>query len=362
MPAYKDEARGTWYASFYYTRNGERVIKKKRGFDTKRDAIAWERKFLEQYSEVKEMTFDTLYKLYISDMEHRIRENTMSTKEYIMELKILPFFGKYRIKDIKANVIREWQNELIKKGYSQTYLKTINNQLSAIMNYAVKYYDLDVNPCKKAGSIGKGNADEMDFYTVEEYMEFRNGLGEKTYSVVAFDLLFWTGMRESELLALTYEDIDFDNKIIHITKGYHRLNGKDVINAPKTTGSVRDVAIPDSLLDELREYTSKLYGIMKDERIFHFTKYFLTHEMERGAKNAGLRRIRVHDLRHSSASMLIEMGVPIMEVSKRLGHDRVSTTLNIYGHLYPNKQSEIASLLEKRIQENKGESNDIDET
>lgn len=137
MPAYKDEERGTWYVSFYYTKNGKRVIKKKRGFETKREALAWERQFLEQYSDAKEMTFETLYNLYMKDMETRLRENTMSTKKFIMELKILPYFKNYKLGDIKANIIRDWQNELLKKGYSQTYLKSVNNQLTAIMNYSL---------------------------------------------------------------------------------------------------------------------------------------------------------------------------------------------------------------------------------
>mgnify|MGYP000051938741 FL=1 len=100
--------------------------------------------------------------MYYADMETRLREHTMRTKKYIVELKILPYFGNKRVNDITTADIRQWQNELIKIGYSPTYLKTINNQLSAIFNYAVRYYDLKSNPCAKAGSMGKSKAEEMD--------------------------------------------------------------------------------------------------------------------------------------------------------------------------------------------------------
>ena len=103
-----------------------------------------------------DMKFEDFLKMYYEDMETRLREHTMRTKKYIIDLKILPYFGQKRMNDIKAADIRKWQNELIKQGYAATYLKTINNQLSAVFNYAVKYYDLPNNPCAKAGSMGKG--------------------------------------------------------------------------------------------------------------------------------------------------------------------------------------------------------------
>lgn len=112
-----------------------------------------------------------------------------------MELKILPYFGNKRVNDITAADIRQWQNELIKMGYSPTYLKTINNQLNAIFNYAVRYYDLKSNPCAKAGSMGKSKAEEMDFWTGEEFRKFIDSVMNKRLSYMAFMTLYWTGMR-----------------------------------------------------------------------------------------------------------------------------------------------------------------------
>lgn len=353
MPAYKDEQRNSWFCSFYITKNGKRCIKKKRGFATKREAQAWERKFLEQYTVDLDMTFQSFWELYLNDMKFRLRENTVRTKRYIVELKILPYFGSMKITDIKATDIRNWQNELIKQGYKDTYLKTVNNQLSCIMNYAVRYYDLGNNPVRKAGSIGKAKADEMQFYTLEEFEKFIVGVSDKPQSEMAFKVLFWTGMRIGELMALTYSDIDFEKNIIHITKSFQRIDGKDVITAPKTPKSVRDITIPITLKNELYEYVGRLYGLISTQRIFQFTKSFLEHELLRGVKATGIKKIRLHDFRHSHASFLIEMGIPILEVRDRLGHEKVETTLNTYGHLYPNKQASIAEQLEKKMKESK---------
>ena len=124
--------------------------------------------------------------------------------------------------EIKAPYIRKWQNELMKQGYSATYLKTINNQLAAIFNYAVKYYDLPNNPCRKAGSIGKSKADEMQFWTHEEFSSFIDSIMNKHQSYMAFMTLYWTGMRLGELLALTIGDVDFEKCTISISKSYQR--------------------------------------------------------------------------------------------------------------------------------------------
>ena len=121
-------------------------------------------------------------------------------------------------------------------------------------------------------------------------------------TTVSFSLIkkhfFRFCLTKAELLALTPQDIDFDNKVIRITKSYQRLEGKDVITDPKTPKSKRNVSMPDFLCEELKEYIGRLYGLLPTDRIFHLTKSFLHHEMTRGAGKAGVKRIRIHDLRH----------------------------------------------------------------
>ncbi len=232
-------------------------------------------------------------------------------------------------------------------GYSKTYLKTINNQLSCIINYAKRFYDLNTNPCGQAGSMGQAKAEEMDYWTYDEYIAFREGIKDKPLAYICFQVLYWTGMREGELLALTAADIDLVAKQIDINKTYQRLNGQDIITPPKTKKSKRKVPIPDFLCQELQSYMDTRYMLSPNERLFPTTKHFLSHEMERGSKKTGVKRIRIHDIRHSHASLLINQGCDALILADRLGHEKVSTTLNTYSHLFPHKQQELVTNLEQ---------------
>ena len=352
MKAEKDKKTGKWLIQNRYTDwQGKRRKSTKRGFATKREAEEWLRNFLITQKADFDMKFEDFWKMYCADMETRLREHTMRTKKYIVELKILPYFGNKRVNDITAADIRQWQNELIKMGYSPTYLKTINNQLSAIFNYAVRYYDLKSNPCAKAGSMGKSKAEEMDFWTGEEFRKFIDSVMNKRLSYMAFMTLYWTGMRMGELLALNPKDVDLEKRTISITKSYQRLGKKDVITPPKTPKSKRVITIPEFLAADIKDYMDSLYELQENDRLFPITKYYLEHEMQRGIKESGVKRIRVHDLRHSHASMLIELGFSPLEIANRLGHEKVETTLNTYAHLYPNKQTKLAERLDSEYRE-----------
>ena len=352
MKAEKDKKTGKWLIQYRYTDwQGKRRKSTKRGFATKREAEEWLRNFLITQKADFDMKFADFWKMYCADMETRLREHTMRTKKCIVELKILPYFGNKRVNDITAADIRQWQNELIKMGYSPTYLKTINNQLSAIFNYAVRYYDLKSNPCAKAGSMGKSKAEEMDFWTGEEFRKFIDSVMNKRLSYMAFMILYWTGMRLGELLALNPKDVDLEKRTISITKSYQRLGKKDVITPPKTPKSKRVITIPEFLAADIKDYMDSLYDLQEDDRLFPITKYYLEHEMQRGIKESGVKRIRVHDLRHSHASMLIELGFSPLEIANRLGHEKVETTLNTYAHLYPNKQTKLAERLDSEYRE-----------
>ena len=222
MKAEKDKKTGKWLIQYRYTDwQGKRRKSTKRGFATKREAEEWLRNFLITQKADFDMKFADFWKMYCADMETRLWEHTMRTKKYIVDLKILPYFGNKRVNDITAADIRQRQNELIKMGYSPTYLKTINNQLSAIFNYAVRYYDLKSNPCAKAGSMGKSKAEEMDFWTGEEFRRFIDSVMNKRLSYMAFMTLYWTGMRLGELRALT--PADFETNMLSITKSYQRI-------------------------------------------------------------------------------------------------------------------------------------------
>lgn len=297
------------------------------------------------------MTLHNFIELYLKDMEGRLKLPIIANKRFLIDLKITPYFCKMPLDTIQTTDIRKWQNTLTsyrdEKGtlYSATYLKTINSQITALFNYAVKYYGLKENPCHKAGGIGKKNADEMLFWTKEEFASFIEVMRDRPASYAVFMTLYYTGMRESELLALTLADVSFEKATITINKSYQRLDGRDIISTPKTPKSNRVVTIPVTLCDCLKEYMFHYYNLEYEDRLFPYTKSFLYQEMEYGCKASGVKRIRVHDIRHSHASLLVEMGFSPLLIAERLGHERVQTTMETYSHLYPNKQAEVARQL-----------------
>ena len=397
MPVFKNESNGTWYVMARYVNwKGERKQKCKRGFSTKKEAQEWERMFQLQNSSDMDMSFEAFTELYIRDMKSRLKENTWLTKEHIIRTKILPYFGKLKISEISTKEVIAWQNEMLayrdekKKPYSQTYLKTLHNQLSAIFNHAVRYYELRSNPAAKAGNMGSEEHKEMLFWTKEEYKKFSFEMMDKPVSFYAFEMLYWCGIREGELLALTAADFDFEKETVRINKSYQRLHGEDVITTPKTKKSNRIIKMPKFLCEEMQEYLQMLYGLKKKDRIFTVTKSYLHHEMDRGAKAAGVKRIRIHDLRHSHISLLIDMGFSAVAIADRVGlhhemdrgakaagvkririhdlrHSHISLLIDMgfsavaiadrvghesidityqYAHLFPSKQTEMADRLD----------------
>lgn len=346
MRAEKDKATGKWLIQYRYTDNqGNRRKSTKRGFDTKRDAENWLRNFLHTKQGELDMLFQSFVdEIYYPDMKHRLKENTMRTKQYVISDKILPYFGNRRINDITTADIRKWQSMLLASGYSQTYLRKIHCELTALFNYAMKHYDLKKNPCRQAGSIGKKNAEEMNFWTKDEYMRFADVMMDKPVSFYAFEMLYWCGLRLGELLAITPADFNFDKGTVSINKSYQRLERKDVVTEPKTPKSNRVISMPQFLCEEMQEYISMLYGIEPNDRIFTITKSYLHHEMDRGAKEAGVKRIRIHDLRHSAVSLLIENGFSALAIAERMGHESPNVTYR-YAHLFPTRQTEMAEKL-----------------
>ena len=351
MAVYKDEKTNTWRVVYRIPDwKGGTKQSQKRGFPTKREAVAWEREFLNKSQADLSMTFESFIDTYTVDMKNRIKENTWHTKEHIIRTKILPYFGKRKISDIQPRDIIAWQNEMIKgrdkngKKYSPVYLKTLHNQLSAIFNHAVKFYGLKENPAAKVGNMGKAKSHEMLFWTQEEYQKFAFAVMDKPVSYYAFEMLYWCGIREGELLALTAEDFDFERGTVKINKSYQRIGDRDVITEPKTPKSNRVIKMPDFLAEEMQEYLSKIYGLKKTDRVFTVTKNYLHREMTRGAEEAGVKRIRIHDLRHSHISLLIEMGYSAVAIADRVGHESINITYN-YAHLFPSTQADMADKL-----------------
>ena len=351
MAAFKDKNNGSWYVQFRYTDwKGERQQKFKRGFATKREAQAWEREFLMQKQADVNMAFESFVALYEKDVKPKLKLNTWLSKEHIIKKKILPYFKNRKLSEITARDVIDWQNEIRTltnskgKPYSPDYLENIHTQLSCIFNHAIKYYGLQVNPASKAGGMGDEQPREMLFWTKEEYLKFSEAMMDKPLSHYAFEMLYWCGIREGELLALNPEDFDFEAQTVRINKSYQRIKGQDVITTPKTKKSNRVIQMPDFLCDEMQDYLKQLYGAEPDSRLFPVSKHYLKHEMERGCKETGVKKIRVHDIRHSHVSLLIDMGFSALAIADRVGHESVHITYR-YAHLFPTRQKEMAQKL-----------------
>ena len=352
MAAFKNKNNGTWYVQFRYTDwKEDRQQKLKRGFATKKEALAWEREFLMEKQADINMTFESFVALYEKDVKPKLKLNTWVTKESIIQKKILPYFAKRKLSEITAKDIIDWQNEIRKptdkngKPLSNTYLKTVHTQLSAIFNHAIRYYGLQVNPAQRAGNMGTEERREMLFWTREEYARFSEAMMDKPVSFYAFEMLYWCGIREGELLALTPADFDFKKQTLRINKSYQRLNKQDIITTPKTPKSIRTIQMPQFLCDEMQDYLKMLYGAEPDTRIFPITKSYLHREMDRGCKETGVKHIRVHDLRHSHISLLIDMGFSALAIAARVGHESIVITYR-YAHLFPTRQIEMADKLD----------------
>lgn len=346
MPAKKNTKNGTWYSKFNYRDcYGNTVQKKKEGFRTKAEAVKFEEEWKEKYSGSSNMRFSTLYELYMKDAKANLKPTTYANKEVLYRLKILPYFKDMRICDIETKTVRSWHNELKQMDYEPTYLKTIHNQLSAILNFAVKYHNLKSNPAKIQGSIGKKQAPIKGWYTLEEFNEFIKAFDNNIETKLIFTIMFFSGIRSGELLALRKESFDFDNNTMHINKNFAKVNGQEYLLTPKTEKSDRVITLPDFLVVQLKEYLAKLPELKEKDRIFPYSKSHLNTQMQKGAKISGVKKIRVHDLRHSFASLLYRMGIPAKEAAEILGHKKLTTTLEIYTHFEDNTNSKIASQL-----------------
>ena len=234
------------------------------------------------------MSFQSFVDIYLTDLEPRIKRNTFLTKKHIIETKILPYFGKRKLDDIRTSDVIQWQNEIMK--------------------------------------LEKDNGE----------------LFSQTY---AFEMLYWTGIREGELLALTPADFNFEKKTLRINKSYQRLEGEDVITDPKTPKSNRTIVMPDFLAIEMEDFIKSIYGIKMNDRIFTISKSYLHHERDREAEAAGGKGIRIHDLMHSHISLLIDMGFSAVAIADRVGHESIDITYQ-YAHLFPSKQTEMADRLD----------------
>lgn len=353
MPVFKDETTGKWYVKLYYTDyTGNKKQKMKRGFALQREAKDWEREFISKQAAQPSMPFKLLTELYLEDKKSHTKQITYETKKNRIDNWILPYFEKPPVDEITATDIRKWQADLKAsvntngQPLSAGYMQNLVTELSSIFNYAVRFYGLSMNPCRIAGNTVGKKQKSLTFWTKEEFDRFISTFDKENPYYAAFLMLYYCGMRIGELEALTVADIDTEGNTITINKTYHLINGKGVVTTPKTQKANRTILIPPFLSTIIKDYESRIYSINPSMRLFTASHSSYARNMEEHTKQAGIKRIRIHDIRHSHASLLIEMGFSALLVSERLGHENVSTTLNIYSHLFPSRQIEVSEKLE----------------
>ena len=332
MPVYKDTERGSWYCQFYYEDwTGKRKKKYKRGFRTKKEAQDFESEFKRIASADMDMTVASFVDVYFADKSGELKERSMKNKKYMIDSHVIPYLGDKKMNEVAPADIIAWQNEIRSKNFSESYQRMLQNQVTALFTHAQRIYNLSNNPCKKVKKIGRSDVRRLEFWTYEEYQKFIATFEKETRSYLMFEILFWTGMREGEMLALAMKDIDLVNKQIHITKTYYRANKKDIITEPKTDNSVRTIEIPDFLAKEIEDYWRRLYQYPKDERLFPVVAEAVQHTMKRHIVKAGIKKIDVHSLRHSHCAYLIKQGVQPLIIKERLGHKDIKITYSCGG-------------------------------
>lgn len=353
MAVFKDSYTGTWAAAVRYKDyTGKKRLKKRTGFEYKRDAAAWEKEFIDKQNLKADKTFNELCDLYLEDQKNNHKLSTYETKRNRIDKWVRPAFKDRKINEIEAVDIRQWQTDLKKaegahgKPLSPGYMHNLLNELSSIFNYAVKFYGLAVNPCRAAGNVVGNKNRSMLFWTRDQFQKFIDTFDKSDPFYAFFMVMYYTGMRRGEALALTVADVAGGR--ITINKTFNVIGGKEVITTPKTSRSVREVTIPETLEDIITAHIGRIYGAKSDTRIFSMiSRSAAAYQLDSHAKKADVPRIRVHDLRHSHASLLIDMGFSAILVSQRLGHEDTNTTLRVYAHLFPDRQNEVAARLDE---------------
>lgn len=284
-------------------------------------------------------------KYYLPDKNKRIRPTTRNYYRYLYNNRIRPCFGDMIMSEITPLHIREWQNMQISLNFKPKYLRILQQYLSSIFDYCVRYHDLAENPCCRVDPIGKhassrrGTVWQLDEY--EKVFECMTTMHHRA----ALALLYWTGIRKGELYGLQWRDYCPKTRRLRVERNYQRLNGKAILLPPKTDTSNRTIILPNQAHQPLAEYRYVRHDAKDTDFIFKWTKRKLEDEIRLACQKAGVQRIRVHDLRHSHASLLIHLNIDVAAISKRLGHSSISITLDTYAHAYDNADRLIADTL-----------------
>lgn len=296
--------------------------------------------------------FTDVYIEYLNYIEYRQKEQSKKTLKDTFNNKILPFFSEYCIEDITDDVYTNWQLYIDKFNYSNNYRKRLHYSMVAFYDYLLLYNIIDVNIPKRVGNFKLVNKKvKYDYYTYKEFKLFIKYVEDVVYREF-FEFMFFTGCRPGEAMALRFSDLD--NRVVSINKtiSEHTINGSRVIASPKTISSNRDIVLDARLYNnllKLKKYYISKYNEDFDYYIFGGIKPLAPTSINRykllACSKANIRPIKLHEFRHSHASLLYDNGIDSKSIKERLGHSSIATTMNVYVHLNKRHQKRVLRTL-----------------
>ena len=374
MAIYRNDKTGKYEYRTYITNEfGKRVQKEKTGFASEREAkkaeeqLQFENKLYlmklenekKQRQTGKAMSFKEVYEEYIKYKKLTLKPDSLRALKSRIECHIMNYFNKFdNIADILPMDIVNWQIEIDKKGFKLKYKNSLYGALSTMLNFAKNILKvIKDNPASEVGRFkSRGEiSTSMQFWTYEEYQKFIKEVDKPVFKML-FETLYFTGMRLGECLALNWTDLSNSYISINKTISKEKVNGERIITTPKTVSSIRKVKLSKELNDDLLLYKKECSKIINfTEKTFIFGCHMplspttIDRYMKKYCDRAGIKKIRIHDLRHSHASLLLSNGVPITAVQNRLGHSDPSITLKHYAHLMPNDEDKAINVIDSLI-------------
>jgi len=352
MSVHKDPVRNTWY--FRVRIDGKHYSRS--GFRTKKDALREEHDFKTEQVVLSgsDAPVKDVYDKYLDYCRAHLTGESVSDKEITYRLYMEPVIGKLALDAVTSAHIVEIQNLLNEKNFAYEYKRKIFYTLNSFFKYAHQQHNLIRNPVDYAPRFKNRKVKDNDnYWTFEEFKSFIEAVDKPIWNLV-FQILYYTGIRKSELLALQWTDIDGDEIVISKTLRTRETGEQNYLLAPpKTRNSNRRVLMPNflsELLNEYRKWCEQHYdGFTVNSFLFGFNRPFsktnLDHWKNIYIEKSGVKKITIHGFRHSHASLLINDGANILVVSKRLGHSSIKETLDRYSHMFPSSQIEIVKKL-----------------
>ena len=329
-----------------------------KGYDTKKEAELEEAKFRIKVNENKvsatTITFNQLFQEYI---EYRKKDMKIQSINKVINLyKVFEPIGETKVNSFDLSMYRKFRLYIEEKHYSLEYNNKLIGLLKRLIKYSNRFYNTSDDVLKFIDNFKEVNKikREMQFFTYDEFKKFISVVEEFNYKTF-YEVLYYLGLRQGEATALTWNDISFTKKEVNINKTLTtKLKGSlYTISSPKTANSNRTLPIPDKLLKSLqklkedakkKKYFSNEWFVFGNELPFRETT--IQVKKNKYCKLAGVKQIRIHDFRHSTASFLIQNGASIVLVSKYLGHSKISTTLDTYTHLYKSELLEVSKIID----------------